>query len=80
MSDMTYDLLDLPRLRAVKIAELEAAGRLDPTCRGCDEHYRFYRERWDPAEPWMTPFAPPHTALSSCRSGGYAHCTCDSCF
>lgn len=31
-----------------------------------------------PAAPGS--FAPPHTAMSSCRSGGRNHCTCDTCF
>lgn len=25
-------------------------------------------------------FFPAHLAMSHCRSGGYTHCTCDSCF
>jgi hypothetical protein len=25
-------------------------------------------------------FFPPHTASPRCQSGGYNHCTCDTCF
>jgi len=27
-----------------------------------------------------TGFFPPHTASPRCQSGGYNHCTCDTCF
>jgi len=58
-----------------RIATLERAGRLDPTCRGCDEHYRHYRAGHE--DP---PFAPSHKASETCRSGKRPHCTCDTCF
>lgn len=32
------------------------------------------------AYPSKGGFRPDHFALSSCRSGGHNHCTCDSCF
>lgn len=25
-------------------------------------------------------FAPPHEASPNCKSGGYNHCSCDTCF
>lgn len=69
----------LQRQREAEIARLEAAGLLDPNCLTCQrEFYPHYRERWTPGG--FGPFAPSHKALSSCRSGGYPHCTCDSCF
>lgn len=58
-----------------RIARLEREGRLDPNCRGCAEHYRHYHA--GKTEP---PFAPPHKASETCRSGKHNHCTCDSCF
>lgn len=54
-----------------KIARLEAAGIIVPTCPGC----RYWYEH-----PTADPFAPSHRASNSCRSGQRPHCTCDSCF
>lgn len=39
----------------------------DPDCEYCVSHYR---ER----------ISPPHYASKTCQSGGWNHCTCDTCF
>ena len=62
-----------------EIRRLEAAGELDPNCRGCDELYAYLRERWVPGE-WRPPFGPRHKAGNFCQSGKRNHCTCDTCF
>lgn len=65
MADMTE--------RERQILEWEARGELEPECPGCAEFYR------DPDLP-RNVFAPRHKAKRACRSGSYAHCTCDTCF
>lgn len=60
-----------PETREERIERLVQSGSLDRDCRGCQEFL---------AHPTLTPFAPRHRALASCRSGGRPHCTCDSCF
>ena len=57
--------------RDERIERMEAEGRLHPACPGCQVFYQ---------HPTLSPFAPAHKALSSCRSGGRNHCTCDGCF
>lgn len=57
--------------RAERIARLEAAGNLSPSCPGCREFY---------AHPTLGPFAPSHRPNPYCRSGKRPHCTCDACF
>jgi hypothetical protein len=57
--------------RAERLKRLEKLGSYDPNCRACEE----LRDH-----PTLNPFMPSHRALSSCRSGGRPHCTCDSCF
>lgn len=60
-----------PETKEQKIARLEAAGMIDPNCRGCREWYE---------HPTASPFAPSHQASSNCESGQRPHCTCDTCF
>jgi len=66
--------VDVPvETRDEQIKRLEASGDLDPECPGCRERYE------NPGLP-IDVFAPHHKASTRCRSGGYDHCTCDTCF
>lgn len=38
-----------------------------PDCKGCQYNVK-------------EGFGPPHDASKRCQSGGYDHCTCDTCF
>lgn len=59
------------------IEELEAAGEIDPNCKSCQIYvYPSLRE----GKSLGDIFAPRHKASERCRSGKYAHCTCDTCF
>lgn len=49
-------------------------GLLVKGCPQCERSLEAWRETG------RLPIAPWHRAMSSCRSGGRAHCTCDTCF
>lgn len=59
--------------REEKIKRLEEMGYLDPNCPGCKPSY-------DESCKDPPAFGPSHKAMKRCRSGGYNHCTCDTCF
>jgi hypothetical protein len=60
-----------------KIEKLEHEGRLDPSCRMCNE---VFYPALKAGKEFTSIFAPRHKAMDSCRSGKYPHCTCDTCF
>lgn len=71
----------MPMTRDEKIEQLENRGDLDPNCLTCINHfYPFYKNKWDEVTNNTTPFAPSHRASKYCKSGGHAHCSCDTCF
>ena len=59
--------------REQMIARWEADGMLIDGCEGCGIFYD------SPGMPWEVT-APRHKASRNCESGGYSHCSCDSCF
>ena len=54
-----------------RLKRLESTGDIDPNCKGCEPYYE---------HPVASPFCPNHKASARCESGGYNHCTCDTCF
>ena len=57
--------------RAERITRWEALGVMNPNCGGCREMYE---------HPTLDAFMPRHKPSSFCRSGGYPHCTCPTCW
>lgn len=58
-----------------RIKHFEKIGMIDPDCKFCQKIFYPELQRGNP-----NPFAPRHKASDRCRSGKYAHCTCDTCF
>ncbi len=59
------------------IKELESKGKIDPNCKMCKE---VFYPRLETGAHFSDIFAPNHMAMTTCKSGKYNHCTCDTCF
>lgn len=59
------------------ILRLETDGEIDRACKTCQA---IFIPKLKLGIMLTSIFAPRHKASSRCRSGGYHHCTCDTCF
>ncbi len=59
------------------VMSLESRGAIGPDCPTCLRE--IYPKLGQGKELWEI-FCPPHKPSTRCKSGGHAHCTCDTCF